>query len=269
VHNKVTVQTTHFSDWALFECLQLEPGQASIGTGESVQLKAVQYAESDLFSLPGGATLPIGEGQPADGKAIQGWQLSGGGKLTTNGNAATYTAPAKEPKPNPVSVTVTLSIKGHKVILISRITVMEDGISFQIDNNPPVFFDKDHAEYNVFGDEIHASDPLLGNVLLDFNTNKKGVWPWKFASWEANGIYPMTQFIYDIPKSNKTYLSTYFLGDAMEEVDSPGFITLDNVPKNPGEYLTGTFSIDKSAETDGDSQLAIHKITGHFRLKLQ
>ncbi|MND41778.1 hypothetical protein D3C80_325340 [compost metagenome] len=260
---KISVTTTHFSDWSFFETLEITPIRVTIGTKESVELKAVRYTKDEWLPslLPAGGRTPIGENVPINTKSIKNWKLSGGGQLSPQGNTAKYIAPAQIPNPNPVTVSVSLTINNSQVLLFSRITILEEGITFRIDNGPWIHFDKDHTEYNSIGDQIEGQDPALGSIYVDWNTNDPGYYLWR--RWIG---FPMTIFEYVTP-NNHFYTATFLDGPNDNEFDSPGFLSVDKVPNAENDFAIGSFVIEKSGENNGESQLGIHRIEGHFKVK--
>ncbi|MFZ5939926.1 MAG: hypothetical protein ACOYXB_05080 [Bacteroidota bacterium] len=130
----VTVETSHFSDWALgkFIDFTLVPSSYTLKKGESITLQLSGFSRdkqltedddlvplvpinSDGDDLVPLTPIPATEERLMDFR-VKGWTLNGasapvnnsGGKLTANGGMAVYTAPDKRPDINPVAVTVSL-----------------------------------------------------------------------------------------------------------------------------------------------------------------
>ncbi|MBA4055228.1 MAG: hypothetical protein C0490_10985 [Marivirga sp.] len=152
----VTVETTHFSDWALgrFVDLSLSPGSVTLLKGTSVQLrvegfvrdKALSEEEElaplipitgDAESLTPLTTIPPVESRLMDFRVKQ-WTLNGSaapvsnsnGTLEASKNNATFTAPNKKPSVNPVAVSVQLEAsnkEGGKLnyFLTSNISIVD------------------------------------------------------------------------------------------------------------------------------------------------
>ncbi|MDQ8023053.1 MAG: hypothetical protein REI94_14545 [Moraxellaceae bacterium] len=139
----VSVQTTHFSDWAVIAGEQLRPARATITVGQSLDLK--------LVSCPVGATDGLRD-QPLHACSetaiiageVQGWSVNGvpggssqlGGieRLTAPGTPvegsgrARYTAPAAPPPGHTVAVSATyrpLLPDAPTYTLLSHVEVVE------------------------------------------------------------------------------------------------------------------------------------------------
>ncbi len=132
----ITVETTHFSDWALFKRIFINPLTAIVDPGSKVQLDVfetvAQTSSDDELVLH----LPV----RTDAKHLDRWQLAGEGTLTPNKTSADYQAPNSIPATNPAAVSVFLkgsvTIEGREykdIRLISNVYVAPEGISVQID----------------------------------------------------------------------------------------------------------------------------------------
>ena len=155
----VTIETTHFSDWALgrFIDLSLTPSASTIQKGQSVELRVAGFVRDkalpdneelvplapitgDFDALTPLTPIPPVESRLMDFK-IKGWTLNGAsapvsnsnGSLTASKNNATYTSPNKKPTTNPVAVSVTLESnnkEGQKssYMLTSSISVVDSDL---------------------------------------------------------------------------------------------------------------------------------------------
>ena len=124
---QLTVGTTHFSVWSLFELFRLSPQRADVRTGAAQTLQVetcVQWEDSEtqlVALVPTCTALPSGSGLGA-------WAVNGAaggsaqsGLLQAQGAQATYTAPGSVPGQNPVSVTVEVGLPGKaKGLLVSH-----------------------------------------------------------------------------------------------------------------------------------------------------
>lgn len=155
----VTIETTHFSDWALgrFIDLTLDPVGATIKKGQSIELHVTGFlrdlglsdeeelAPLTLITSDGEGLAPLTPIPPIESRFVEfkvkGWTLNGvsapvsnsNGSLSASMNKATYTAPGKKPTTNPVAVSVTLESnnkEGMKAsyMLTSNITVLESDL---------------------------------------------------------------------------------------------------------------------------------------------
>lgn len=167
----VTIETTHFSDWALgrFIDLSLSPGSATLLKGTSVQLRVAGFVRDKALSeeeelaplipitgdgegLTPLTTIPPVESRLMEFKVKQ-WTLNGSaapvsnsnGSLDASANNATFTAPNKKPSVNPVAVSVTLESSNKEggksnYILTSNISIVDsdyyllvniDGVAYE------------------------------------------------------------------------------------------------------------------------------------------
>jgi hypothetical protein len=146
----VSVATTHFSDWSLLAGAQLRPPSASVRTGETLTLTAVECwtweEEQQLAPMPGQepddprfdcddtgdlAPMPLN----LSNWAVNG--ITGGngsvGTISGPGVTGTYRAPSEQPEPNTVAVSVDLSNLKFgdetfpKAILVSNVTIIDAG----------------------------------------------------------------------------------------------------------------------------------------------
>lgn len=134
----VTVETTHFSDWGLFQKMYISPGNATVNPGEEAHLVVRQvYSEkvdaSDEIAIP----MP----KMVDALHIKRWELRGEGVLTHENTKGDYYAPSHTPVINPAVVTVHLNksvvVNGtafKDLRLVSTILVAPEGITVKIGN---------------------------------------------------------------------------------------------------------------------------------------
>ena len=155
----VSIETTHFSDWALgkFIDFKLAPANSSVLKGKTVELHIVGFSRNkalndndELAPLPSPSDLGDGltpltpipplESRLMDFKVKQ-WTMNGApapvsnsnGSLSVSGNSATYTAPNKKPTINPIAVTVQLETsnkEGKKAsyLVTSSINVVDEDL---------------------------------------------------------------------------------------------------------------------------------------------
>jgi hypothetical protein len=161
----VTIETTHFSDWALgrFVELTLNPPLYMVQKGKTVELKLSGFSRdkeisnddelAPLIPITGDASdlTPLTPIPPVESRLmsfkIKKWTLNGtnapvttvNGGLNASGNIATYTAPNEKPPVNPEAVSVeveTVDKAGakSKFVLTSNITVITDyNVSLKVD----------------------------------------------------------------------------------------------------------------------------------------
>ncbi|HTE11696.1 MAG TPA: hypothetical protein VK645_12005, partial [Chitinophagaceae bacterium] len=123
VKKKITVTTTHFSDWGYFKSLVLDPPEAAVEQGGSVNLKA-----TTLFPIvdPDDQPTVAVPKTPRELTAaeIKGWKYAGEGILVSRGAQGFYSAPDHEPAANPevINLAIQMHRKGQ-FMLVSNITV--------------------------------------------------------------------------------------------------------------------------------------------------
>lgn len=267
VRKTISVSTTHFSDWSQFESMRLEPANAIIGAGETAQLKLIQYLRpEDLFPLTGkaGKETPFGEPYLMDPQAIKGWHLSGPGSLTQMGNQCAYKAPVAI-KGHKASAAVSVELKSsvRKLLLITNVTVVNEGISFRIDQEDWIRFNKEFCDYNDDPEYVHATDKAGRNVSVSWDL-KKG----NFQFWNTGAEGLTINFAYHKPGHSINYYSVNVSGKEENEVASPGFICLSfyNDPEN--NYVSGEFRILRAGMFDVNHQkISDHVIEGFFFVK--
>lgn len=145
VQKVLTVSIQHFTDYAEFYMLHINPDYATLATGKSVNLQVeVAYSDDDeIVALPGSAPPSDIDVDPVivykSNQSI--WAVNGGltdqdyGSITDGQGtlAATYTAPSAVPASgNPVAVSATFDMGGmvfhgkkfNKTTLVSNIMIV-------------------------------------------------------------------------------------------------------------------------------------------------
>ena len=133
VNRKLTVSTSHFSDWTShLKGLQLQPGEESVAVGKSISLLLVDcktYEVTDeLVSLVLTCVPPFLMAT-ASGWAVNGAPggVTGLGLVVKAGRiSATYTAPTAKPSRNRVTVSAELVGTAKKTTVASNITIVND-----------------------------------------------------------------------------------------------------------------------------------------------
>lgn len=137
----VAAEAAHFSDWAALSGSQIIPGNASVQTGRSLGLQVSWCEEVSADQRPActpGGTEPCLVAQcrrtTLGASLFSPWSvnsIAGGntqiGTVSSNGSAATFTAPATAPNPPLVAVSVQLDALGSSEAktLVSNITVTD------------------------------------------------------------------------------------------------------------------------------------------------
>ena len=174
----ISVQTTHFSDWGLFQTMTISPDQAFISPGEHVKLNVLQvpltkYGDELLVPIP----------TRIESQYVEKWALQGEGSLVHQHNTGDYYAPAHIPATNPAAVTVflnksvTMDGKVFKDLrLVANVLVAPEGISIQVSGGK--------WETYQGGAGITASQSFITgrsgamNIVLGWTGSPTGTYPW-------------------------------------------------------------------------------------------
>ncbi|MFB9994922.1 hypothetical protein ACFFLM_23510 [Deinococcus oregonensis] len=118
--NTLTVQTNHFSDWSWAEAYQLDPGQATVLLGKTVQFTLMRCVADEAAAGGDDLIAPLAETCSPHTLTpfTRNWTVNGtaGGSAATgtvrknegDTSTSTYQAPAAKPSVNPVAVSVDL-----------------------------------------------------------------------------------------------------------------------------------------------------------------
>ena len=159
VTKTVSIETTHFSDWALgrFIELSLSPSSVTLQKDQSVALRVAGFVRDQavtdddelapliLITTDEDELKPLTPIPPTESRivhfSVKGWTLNGvsapvsnaNGALSASKNNATYTAPGKKPTTNPVAVSVSMESddkdgKKKSYLLTSSISVVESDL---------------------------------------------------------------------------------------------------------------------------------------------
>jgi hypothetical protein len=135
----VSVETTHFSDWAVLERAFLAPSIGFVKPGDDLGLEVRLLATELVLPLVNDTDVPEPYESPSTAVDYTSWKLIGAGRLVPAAWKALYYAPATPPARNPVAVTIKLN--GPTVIdgkpykelwLVSNIYVGDEGITYRI-----------------------------------------------------------------------------------------------------------------------------------------
>lgn len=267
VNKTFSVTTTHFTDWALFKYLELVPGSGSLDFNESISLAVYNNLELDelLIPLPPTVTKPIVKPKDLTAKYIKHWRLSGAGTLHPSGSSATYTAPAVLPAVNPSAIRVILNPPAgyiQEYSLVSNIYV-GNGIAFRINNGawnyaPSPLGVVHAAATQMQGAVVNNGQPAGAVTLRWSGSNHYG-----FLNW--NQVLP--SFLY-APGGSTSYYQ--FQLPPTGPIISTGGIDFTRYGRNAGEFVMGTFYLDKAGmiTTAGNTTVSTPvKIDGYFRVK--
>ncbi|HEV7351203.1 hypothetical protein [Telluribacter sp.] len=247
----VTVQTSHFSDWGLFQKLFIYPANSFLNPGDNLHLRVFQTVKSeddDLFvPLP---TL-------VSTKYIEKWSLAGEGTLAHQHNQGDYYAPARIPALNPAAITVFLNIsttiegKVYKDLrLVTNVFVAPEGISVQING----------GEWKTYpgGANINTTH----NVVLGQNGTEYASVGWKGTPTGTFRWTKSADVAFNIVKGPLIYQHLY----GSEPSVSGGFLKVDNSDET---WAVGTFTVEPAGwiNTSPPAKMGTASIKGVFRMK--
>jgi|GEM_PF-4758916 len=248
VTKTVTTQSSHFSNWTVFECYKLTAPN-SVLPGGTADLKIRTYIPiGPLAKNPDkvlGDYIETDDNDPILSSAL--WRLSGEGTITPYEKGCAYLAPSSVPNQNPVTVSVELtgnffgsgSSKVQKLILLKPIaiegsenfTINLDGVSTRVTQG--VFF--------TMGDGLYISGKMQDRQFnIRISAKRTGSFPFKLQS-AANAA--------DISLVSQVDLLDYMCSfrTACDETEptfifSPGQVEISKYPAQPGEFLQGIVS---------------------------
>ncbi len=275
VNKTISIETDHFSDWALIESMALTPAVKILGLGESVTLKAVRYVHpttDEDFLVP--LTVPdakTGEATPLSQSYIRKWTLNGPGSIEVKGSEAIYKAPSAKPSTSTATVTVELNVNGAQVLMISTIHLIDEGISVSIDGGDWHTYmgmaNKDEINnlYTFASLRITEDIPQISFMWPVNSSKSDGTYGWSMLGSESDNVI----FQYATPDLKKIYASVFDEEGNNNAVDSGGFLNVEEVNQQGKKYLTGMFVIEPSGmySTETGEQLSVHSIVGTFKVQ--
>lgn len=250
----VSVQTTHFSDWGLFQKMYIYPGNSFLNPGGNLLLVAFQIRESEI--IEGDYFVPLPERIPA--KYIEKWQLRGEGVLKPDQTEAQYDAPSSVPSVNPAVVTVFLSqtVKIDGVIfkdirLVCNIFTAPEGVSVQLDG----------GGWRTYAGGANITG--VRNVIQGMDGKESLTLHWKGA---ATGNFYWTKGVdvaFNLNKGKLIYQHIYGKSLAV----SGGSLKVDFSDK---AWVMGTFTVEPAGWIDtapNPLQIGTTAVKGVFRVK--
>lgn len=261
----VSVKTTHFSDWSFFEAVFVEPAEAFVDPGSTTALSVKSYFDAsgeDLLAPLTKEGMETYINSPKNDlplKYIDKWELSGAGKLTSDGSHAVYVASATIPTTNPATVSIRLKLKDGALGLIwARIYVMPEGIAVKIDG----------GDWQLMGAATGSSSNCA---------NRVGGLPWEGSfpecniTWlgakEGSRGWSVETFFHMQLAGNQIFLSGYQVGETT--LPSPGYLNVYSLGP-VGGYITGKFRMDRASSQKPVGDKIVyreHQIDGVFRVK--
>lgn len=265
MQNSITISTTHFSDWSLFKAFEIIPATGVVEPGKMINLTVSNHMLADDLEVPvPGVVKPLSVQRSMAASYIKQWQLNGSGKLRPLGIEAEYTAPAAIPATNPVAINVMLKGPGAKqYMLVCNIYIGKPGIHFRINNGAWMDaitpMDAIAVDGNmILNGGVTSGNQPLGTVWLVFKDNYR----LDFISWGET----MPYFMY-APGDNVVYRQ--ILIDKNGVHVSAGGISFSRYSTTPGEYIVGTFYLDRAGkQITGQTTISVPvKIDGFFMVK--
>jgi hypothetical protein len=165
---KITVASTHFSDWGFFPMIYIQPVDARVEPSKTLSLAVMGTVNPDdiIVPLPGGA--PVTDPYPVPDVYLGNWSYSGEGSLVGKGSKADYTAPSQVPQNNPEAVSVEVKMKrSGYMLLVSNITVLSE---FHID-----YLQVDETDMNLPQLDYSSRLMIYGNFGNDPGEAKRSV----------------------------------------------------------------------------------------------
>jgi len=252
--SKVTIETTHFSDWALFQAMYIYPTKSIMSPGAHLQLAVLQTIDVGDPKEKYVVVMP----DLVYAKNIDKWALNGEGVLTPGQSKAEYHAPTWIPDINPAVVSVflnkSLTINGKEfkdIRLVSNILVAPEGVSLQLDG----------GDWHTYagGANINATQ----NVILGKDGNEFASVNWK---GEPTGTFHWTKgpdVTFNLIKPKMNYQHLYGLGPSV----SGGLLIVDSSDET---WVTGTFAVSPAGWMDLSKprpEIGISSVKGVFRVR--
>ena len=258
----IKVNTTHFSDWSLFESFYLFCSQSVLPTQGTAQLE-VFTTEDLLVPLVPGEEVAMGKKISLAAKYIKEWKLSGAGNLQPNGSKANYKAPGTVPNaPNPVAVSVRLDLNQRgKFLLVKHIEIINDDgeIEFRIAGSGWIKRTASPAVRRPDGTyAIADSDGDVEGSYITINwVDGIGTHPYK-SPYSNSGTH--MQYLID----NGNNYVCYYMSNNDELVASGGGVTITSMGEDDG-FIKGTFVVTPAGY--GDNLKSTINIEGKFRVR--
>ncbi|WP_341836055.1 hypothetical protein WJU16_24865 [Chitinophaga pollutisoli] len=247
----ITVNTTHFSDWALFNALDMVITRDTLPLFTSTNVSA--FCDDDMLAPLTPAGQPIKKRILAADKYVKSWRLTGAGKFEHEGAEGTYTAPGSVLKPpqNPATLTLELNPKnGKKYLMVGEILTTAGYMEVRVNDGNWIALQAKHAV---------KLDELWSVVSYVDRTNKKGVsiyWKGDIGNFNFNDDNMVI-----FADGTDNYGCYYMVRGSNDPIVSPGSINITDVGATD-KFLEGTFIIQKAGLHSDMTQT--RKIEGRF-----
>jgi hypothetical protein len=190
VNHKVTVNTSHFSDWSFMSWLRLSPANSVVREGESIQLEARHYLTQWESSAQDGLDLPmppaqtngypVGNYRLLNPRHIRKWSLNGVGQLAPSTNKAGYKAPVSVKSAEVATISLELNVPKGQAFLVSTVTVLgkEPAITYLqlMEKTGP---NGRNSELVIYGSNFGAQDMVKSGITINeqsIDSQDIGLW---------------------------------------------------------------------------------------------
>ena len=286
ITKKLSVTTTHFSDWTICEYFQVRIDKNTVPYNGTANLKLVRFdfGENDLpasltedIQLPGLVEYKATNGETTD------WKLPvGEGTLNSNGANCTYTAPPSEPAENPALISVHLSNiiwngkandrlqSGGQLILTTPVYVGSDQYVQYATGGNNYYVTGDCVSgciYNETTGKFYLKTTMSDNRFLEIKipaAGGKGVYPYGDTDGTAE-IIEGAGFSNNNQRYHTSYLPCIYCNAAF----SSGAVSITQFDDNSdNSYVEGSFTATLYL-WNGEVNPPNKAITGRFRFKRQ
>lgn len=286
VAHTVSVETTHFSDWAVLQRALLAPSVGFVKPGGNLGLEVRLLDDNLLVPMVNDTDVPEPFESPSAVVDYTSWKLAGAGNLTPAAWKALYYAPSTPPARNPMAVSIKL--KGPTIIdgkpykelwLVSNIYVGDEGITYRINGgkwvNTKVALGARYIStpkgplLMMTGGGMNDGKPV-GVTIMQLNPSAYSPEGGDFGSiggvhqaWQVGEEGP--QFQLSDQGGALLYLHYYRIGKT--PYPSPGAFTVSQFGQ-VGEMVTGKFELGKAGIIyPGNEALSTTgRIEGFFRV---
>lgn len=234
----ISVQTTHFSDWSLFESVRISPAFSVVAPGDQVLLKATAVLKNQelLTPLTEGST-PLAS-TALDPAYVSMWNLEGPGTLVPGGSTARYTATADYG--NQVKVTLSLNIPGAPAA-VARAKIVIGGSYVTFAGGP-------YETLTVHGFAAAVYAAQTKSTLIQFTAKVNNEDYWLAIHYPASGAGTIAWMMKKDKECHVQSLHKFPGGSITGTVADPdskdshhqGSVTVDSY-QDVGKYITGSF----------------------------
>jgi hypothetical protein len=267
---KLSVQTTHFSDWTWCEMMNIYADKTALKPGESAVLVLKYYngysGNTKLADPRLGRLMEYDVTGSVNGLK---WRLAAGsGSIKAAAARCTYKAPARVPAVNPALVSVSVPTLSPvtadfsiETILTIPIAILEDEyVTYTVDGVTHVNEPADELGITMRPSESFSIWANMtsgdGITMLVHGDMAVGSYPFGLDDYEA--------YIDVRIGEGDPFFSLTHACDMCDETHSPGAISITKMGA-VGDYVEGEFS--GTVWRQGISGAPGHPITGKFRVK--